>query len=96
MAKAIDYAPDGKVTVTEIPDPPGPRVITPREFMDRLPLATQTGIAAAATQNGQLMLLLIRLTGGDVRLDSDETKAGVAAMQAAKLISAAEAKALLA
>lgn len=96
MGKLIDYAPDGTVTEYDYPDPPGPRVITPREFMDRLSPATQAAIAAAATNSGQIMLLLIRLNGGDVRLDADETKAGVAAMQAAKLITAAEAAALLA
>lgn len=84
-------------TVVEIDDGAAPaRVITPREFMDRLSVQTQAAIAAAATQNGQIMLLLIRLNGGDVRLDADETLQGVAAMQAAKLITAAEAKALLA
>lgn len=86
---------DNGVLIVDLPDA-GPRVITPREFMDRLSIETQAAIAAAATQNGQIMLLLVRLTGGDVRLDSDETEAGVAAMRAAGLITAAEAAALLA
>lgn len=95
MPSLVEYLPDGSRVVHDEPDA-GPRVISPRDFMDRLSLATQAGIAAAATNNGQIMLLLIRLNGGDVRLDADETRQGVAAMQAANLITADEAKTLLA
>lgn len=86
--------PDGTVVVTESEEAPV-RSVTPREFMDRLPLQVQAAIATAATQNGQLLLLLTRLNGGEVRLDSDETKAGVAFMLGAQLITQAQAEDLL-
>jgi len=73
-----------------------PRVVSPRAFMDRLSAGTQARIAAAATASGDMMLLLVRLAGGDVDLDAAETKAGVAAMTAAGLLTASEAEALLA
>lgn len=80
----------------DAPPAAGPRRISAREFMDRLSLETQRAIVVARRTNADADLLLMHLTGGDVDLESERTKQGVAAMQAYGLITAAEAAALLA
>jgi hypothetical protein len=74
-----------------------PRIITPRQFMDRLPMERQAAITASAMASPQILLWLIRLTGAtEVDLDNAETLEGVQALAFAEIITEAEALALLA
>lgn len=73
-----------------------PRVVTPLAFMDRLAPETQAAITAAAAASPAVLLWLLRLTGArEVDLDSAETQGGVAALQAAGLLTQEQAAALL-
>lgn len=81
---------------SDAPQMAAARIITPRQFMDRLPMAAQLAIVEARKTSAQIDLLLLRLTAGDVDLDYPETVAGVAAMKSAGLITAEQAQALLA
>lgn len=81
----------------EAPPAPPSRIITPRQFMDRLPMPRQQAITAAAVSSPQILLWLIRLTGAlEVDLDNAETMEGVQALAIAEVITEAEAEALLA
>ena len=81
----------------ETPSQPATRTITPRQFMDRLPMSRQQAITAAAMTSPQILLWLIRLTGAlQVDLDNAETMEGVQALALAEVITEAEAEALLA
>ncbi|MBS7811215.1 hypothetical protein [Roseococcus pinisoli] len=80
----------------ELPPAP-PRVLTPREFIDRLPLSRQGEITAAAMQSPPLLLWLIRLSSArEVDVTFPETIEGVAALRAADVITAQEVEDLLA
>lgn len=74
---------------------PAPRVLTPRQFMDRLG-ADKQGAAAAAAQNmPELLLVLLRLAAAtEVDLDHPETSAGIGMMRRAGVLTDAEAEAL--
>lgn len=74
-----------------------PRTLTPREFMDRLPMQRQAEVTAAAMQSPALLLFMLRLTGArEVDPSHPETVAGVTALRAAGVITEQEAAALLA
>lgn len=69
-------------TITAIDRPPGPRresVITVREFLDRMTIATYAALLAkAATDPVYAALRDYLLAGGDVHLDADATVQGLA------------------
>lgn len=94
-AEGVDLPPE-PVPEPVAPPPPS-RIITPRQFMDRLPMERQAAITAAAMQSPQILLWLIRLTGAlQVDLDDPETLEGVQALHFAEIITETEAEALLA
>lgn len=84
------------------PPPRPPRRIRSLAFLDRLPIQRQAQVLLAARQAalaGEPMadLLLTRLGAAtEVDLDDPAVAAGIAAMQAARMITSAEATALLA
>lgn len=77
--------------------PPPPYVPpTPRQWLERLSMATQLGLETAAMSNAQVALWLRKATGaGSIDVTLQETKDGVAAMVAAALLTAAEQTVLL-
>nr|WP_314074416.1 hypothetical protein [uncultured Roseococcus sp.] len=80
----------------ELPPVP-PRVLTPREFIDRLPMPRQLEITTAAMQSPPAFLWLIRLSSAkEVDVTFPETIEGVQALHSAGLITAQEAEDLLA
>lgn len=86
------FQPPAPITVTS-----PPRIVTPRQFMDRLPMERQAAITAAAMSSPQILLWLIRLTGAlEVDLDNAETMEGVQTLAMAEILTEAEAEALLA
>jgi hypothetical protein len=80
------------------PTAPGPSPApTPREWLERLSMATQLGLETAALANASVSLWLRKATGaGSIDVTLQETKDGVAAMVAAGLLTAAEQTTLLA
>lgn len=90
----IEVADDDSHLVVTTP----PRFPTPRAWLERLSPTTQLALETAALSNAQVALWLRKATGASDGIDVtlQETKDGVAAMQAAGLISAEEAAVLLA
>ena len=76
--------------------PPDPRTITALAFFDRFG-AKQGAIAQAAMTSPAVLLLMTRAAAAsEVNLDAEEVRQGVAALEAARVITAAEAAAVLA
>jgi len=91
-----EWVAEGGVIAPFVPVPAPVRVLTPREFMDRLPMQRQAEITAAATQAPAVLLWLLRLSGArDVDVAHPETVAGVTALRDAGLLTEQEAAALL-
>lgn len=95
LAAELTLEPDPPVMAQVIA--PAPRLLTPREFMDRLAMPRQAEITAAAMQSPAALLWLIRLAGAqEVDPAHPETAAGVEALRVAGVITTQEAAALLA
>lgn len=76
---------------------PEPRQITPYEFMQRIGAGQRRAVAAAALQSPDILLLLLTMAAATVvDLDDPVTRAGVKALQDARLLTAEEAAAVLA
>lgn len=98
MTTIIRATPDGTVQTIQ---QPAVRVttLTPLEFMARIPeakqLAIETAAGAATPQAAQLRLFLRRMTAAiEIDLDHPDTVNGLAAMQAAGLLTAQEVAAI--
>lgn len=77
--------------------PPPVRQVPPLEFLDRLDMPTQAAVLAAAEQSLTAKLWVNRLLASTlVDLDAERTRAGVAALVAAGVLTQAQADALLA
>ena len=69
---------------------------TPREWLERLSMATQLALETAALSSAQVALWLRKATGaGSIDVTMPETQQGVAAMVAAGLLTPAEQTTLL-
>ena len=87
----------GAVFVAPAPVVPPPVTLTPLMFMALLTPAEETAIATAALQNASVLLWLVKTSGASyVSLGDPATIAGVDAMVAAGLITAARAAQILA
>lgn len=88
----------------DLPDEAAPQTLpeharnpSPREFMDRVPMARQAEITAAAVQSPAVLLWLLRMLGAsEVDPDHPETIAGVNALLNAGVITQGEAVEFLA
>ena len=87
----------GAVFVAPAPVVPPPVTLTPLQFMGLLTAAEETAIATAALQNASVLLWLVKTSGASyVSLGDQATIAGVNAMVAAGLLTAARAAQILA
>lgn len=90
----IDTAAAGRAVVGVFAAGPDGRVDA-RTWMDRIARDKQLAITAAAATHPGVMLALLRMAAGPIDPASEETRMHVQQMQAAGLIDAADAAALL-